>query len=165
MISFYQVIKNAYEFIGNRDLIAYLYGGDGRICTDAYFDAWLKKYPNRIAPSEVDRIRAYTVGKYVYDCSQLVVSCFQCPDMSSAGLIKRCNPIFEDLSKCPEASILYKKGHVGLDIGCGYSLDIPTEGQTVRVRKISEGGWTQAGMLTMYCNYDGARAQDPNKGR
>ena len=42
MLSFYKVIENAYRFIENRDLIAYLYGGDGRICTEEYFEQWLK---------------------------------------------------------------------------------------------------------------------------
>jgi len=165
MLSFYKVIENAYKFLENRDLIAYLYGGDGRICTDEYFNEWLKKYPNRIAPAEVDRIRDFTVGKRIYDCSQLVVTCFQCPDMTSAGLIKRCNPVIEDLALGPEASVLYKRGHVGLDIGCGYAIDIPCEGQTVRVRRVNEGGWTQSGQLTIYCNYNGARAMDPNRER
>ena len=163
MLSFYKVIENAYKFLENRDLIAYLYGGDGRICTEEYFEQWLKKYPNRIAPADLDRIRDFTIGKRVYDCSQLVITCFQCPDMTSAGLIKRCNPVTLDLSMGPEASVLYKKGHVGLDIGCGYAIDIPTEGQTVRVRRVNEGGWTQSGQLTIYCNYNGARAMDPNR--
>ena len=164
MISFYKVIQKAYWFLENRDSIAYLYGGDGRICTEEYFDQWLLRYPKRIRPEDVDRIRDYTVGKRIYDCSQLVVDCCQCPDMTSKGLISRCNPVLEDLSLGPEASILWREGHCGLDLGAGYAIDIPKEGETVRVRKISEGGWKKTGQLWLYVNYTGARAQDPNRG-
>lgn len=165
MISFYKVLEKAFWFISQRDSIAYLYGGDGRICTDEYFNQWLLKYPNRIPEDRVDYIRNFTVGKRIYDCSQLVVECCRCPDMTSAGLIKRCNPVLTDLALGPEASILYKKGHVGLDLGCGWALDIPTEGQSVRVRRVSDGGWTQSGQLSIYVNYTGARAMDPNRSK
>lgn len=163
--SFYKVIEKAYWFIANANSIAYLYGGDGRICTDAYFDLWLQRYPHRIPEDRVDYIRNFTVGKRIYDCSQLVVECVGCPDMTSQRLINCCNPVTEDLSAGPEASILWKKGHVGLDIGCGWALDIPKEGETVRVRRVSDGGWTKSGQLWLYVNYNGARAMDPNRGK
>lgn len=163
MVSFYKVLQKAYWFLENQNSIAYLYGGDGRICTEEYFNAWLLKHPNRIAPEDVDRIRDFTVGKRIYDCSQLVVECCQCPDMTSGRLIATCNPVLEDLAKGPEASILWKQGHVGLDIGKGYTLDIPKEGQTVRVRKIEDGGWKKSGQLWLYVNYNNADAQDPNR--
>lgn len=165
MKSFYKVIEKAYWFIAQRDSIAYLYGGDGRICTDEYFSQWLLKYPHRIPEDQQEKIRDFTVGKRIYDCSQLVVECVGCPDMTSGGLIARCNPVLEDLSLGPEASILWKKGHVGIDIGCGWAVDIPTEGQTVRVRRVNEGGWQKSGQLWLYVNYNGARAMDPNRGK
>lgn len=162
-ISFYKVLEKAYWFIGNRDSIAYLYGGDGRICTEEYWKKWLLKYPKRIPEEKQEAIHDFTIGKRVFDCSQLVVECCQCPDMSSSTLIKRCNPVLEDLSLGPEASILWKTGHVGLDIGKGWALDIPTEGQSVRVRRISEGGWVKSGQLWVYVNYKNAIAMDPNR--
>ena len=163
--SFYKVIERALWFMANRDSIAYLYGGDGRICTREYFDAWLLKYPYRIPEDQVDRIRDFTVGKKIYDCSQLVVDCIGCPDMSSQKLINICNPVSDDLASGPEASILWKKGHVGLDIGMGWAIDIPKEGETVRLRRVADGGWTKTGQLWLYVNYDGARAMDPNRSK
>ena len=165
MLSFYKVIERAYGFIANRDSIAYLYGGDGRICTEEYFYQWLLKYPKRIKEEDVERIKDFTVGKRIFDCSQLVVDCIGSPDMNSLTLIRTCNPVTEDLSAGPEASVLWKPGHVGLDLGAGYALDIPCEGQSVRVRKLSEGGWKKSGQIWKYVNYTGARVNDPNRGK
>ena len=164
MLSFYKVIQNALDMLASRDTIAYLYGGDGSICTETYWKRWIARYPNRIPEAEQEKIHDFTIGKRVYDCSQLVITCCGAPDMTSKRIIDMCNPVTEDLAAGVEGSILWKPGHVGIDIGYGYAIDIPTEGQTVRIRPISVGGWKKSGQLWTYVNYMNARAMDPNRG-
>ena len=151
-----EVIKRAlYDYV-HRDEIAYLYGTDGQIGSDELVDRQVATYPSHFAGRDIQAIKAHVRGKRCYDCSGWIRILFDAPDMSSSGIIGDCSFTTSDLVAGVAGSVLWKPGHIGLDVGYGYCLDIPTELNTIRLQKISEYNWTTSGQWEKYCDYEGA---------
>ncbi|MBQ1552058.1 MAG: hypothetical protein IIZ66_00805, partial [Clostridia bacterium] len=55
-------------------------------------------------------------------------------------------------------SVLWKEGHVGLDIGYGASLQIGSYGNTIRLAMIGDDPWTSSHLITGV-DYAGADAR------
>ena len=151
-----EVIKNAMFMYVHRDDYAYLYGTDGEVGSDALVDKMVAAYPTHFAGKDIQAIKDYVRGKTCFDCSGWVHTLFGTPDMSSSGIINDCTYKTDDLVAGYAGSVLWKPGHIGLDIGYGYCLDIPTELQTIRLQKISEYNWMKSGRWEKYCDYTGA---------
>lgn len=151
-----EVIKNAMFMYVHRDQYAYLYGCDGEIGNDALVDRQVAAYPAHFAGMDIQTIKEHVRGKMCYDCSGWLHTLFCAPDMSSSGIIADCDFTTTDLVAGVAGSVLWKSGHIGLDIGYGYCLDIPTELQTIRLQKISEYDWQKSGRWEKYCDYEGA---------
>lgn len=153
MIKWDEVIKSAMYMYVHRDKYAYLYGTDGETGSDALVDRQVATYPAHFAGMDINAIKANVRGKTCYDCSGWIHTLFGAPDMSSSGVIADCSFTTSDLVAGVAGSVLWKSGHVGLDIGYGYCLDIPTELQTIRLQKISEYDWIKSGRWEKYCDY------------
>lgn len=154
------VIKNAMTMLAHANEYAYLYGCDGETGTDALVDKQVKLYPEHFKGMDIPALKNYVRGKKCYDCSGAVHTWFGAPDMNSTTLINSCKNVRTDLVAGVAGSVLWKSGHVGLDIGYGYFVHFPAEFRTIELAKISEyGNWTKTGQLTGYCDYTGASAR------
>ena len=154
------VIKNALKMLVHADRYAYLFGCDGQIGTDALVDKQVALYPDHFRGMDIKALKDYVRGKWCYDCSGAVHTWFGAPDMYSGALINACTNVSSNLKAGVAGSVLYKNGHVGLDIGYGYFVHFPAEFRSIEIGKISEfGKWEKTGRLTKYCDYNGADAR------
>lgn len=151
-----EVIKSALYMYVHRDEYAYLYGTDGETGSDTLVDKMVAAYPSHFSGVDTTALKNDVRGKTCYDCSGLIHTLFGAPDMSSSGIIGDCSYTTADLASGVAGSVLWKSGHIGLDIGYGYCIDIPTEFNTIRFQKISEYNWTKSGRWEKYCDYTGA---------
>ena len=155
-LTYEDVIKRAMQMYVHRDWYAYLYGTDGVVCTDELVDRMVKRYPSHFNGRDIQAIKDYSRGKVVFDCSGFIHSIYDAPDMNSTKLISVCTNVTSDLASGVEASILWKRGHVGQDVGHGCFVDIASELDTFRLKVIREYNWEKSGMMTQYCDYTGA---------
>lgn len=164
MISYLDVLKEAEALIGlqlrslteeGRPYVTYLYGGDGRVATEAYIKSLMALYPVHFRGLDRDAIIRHCKGTHVLDCSQLIVALTDAPqDMSSGTLISRCT-YKTTPEKGVEGSLLWKPGHVALDLGKGYCLEAVGELRDLQVNKIAGRGFTTSGRLP-WVDYTGA---------
>ena len=155
-LTFEDVIKRALQMFAHREWYAYLYGTDGQTCDDVLVDRMVKKYPGHFVNRDIEAIKAYSRGKVVFDCSGFIHSIFGAPDFNSSGIIQTCDNVSEDLAAGPEGSVLYKPGHIGIDIGHGCFIDIAGELDTFRLKVIREYDWKKTGTWNRYCDYNGS---------
>lgn len=133
---------------------AYLYGGDGRVADEKYVRALVKQYGKahytalfKRTGKTLDDLIKHVVGKEVYDCSQGIVYWTQAPqDMNSAALIDSCSlqvPPVNGLA----GSVLWKPGHVALDVGAGMCVDFCEEFVDLRMYRLRLGLFEKSGQL------------------
>ncbi len=135
----------------------YAKGGIGWKLTDYRYNYLRNQYADNKKYLTPD-----TKGKYACDCSGMIVGAAYDgwrvdhePTWSKAHdwndkmlhdrLTDKCKPQNAILGMC-----LWKKGHVGLYVGNGMSLDCNYDSATsngIHLRKIEEVGWTEAGKL------------------
>lgn len=159
MISWITVVKNGLNMLVHSDEYAYFYGAKGERLDRAAMDRLYNAYPGRYsgwANEDKERLFAYCEGKIGYDCSGFVGALTG--DMSYSGAqIGHCL-----IKTTPQdgvaGSVLYKNGHVGIDIGYGYFLHMPAEFRTIEIGKISEYDWEKSGEHG-YIDYIGASAE------
>jgi cell wall-associated NlpC family hydrolase len=139
----------------------YVYGTNGEILTEAL----LKKKqaqldPRRTGsfrPTYMEHIRAHYMGKYVADCSGLIVSIcrdlgLDTKDYSASSLYYyKCNR--KAISEIERGDLVFKKNsssgkiyHVGIYLGAGEVLEAQGTMYGIRVNKLSSS-WTLAGRL------------------
>lgn len=167
MISYLDVLKEADQLIGiqlrtlteeGRPYVAYLYGGDGRRATDAYIRSLAALYPAHYKGIDLDKLVRHAKGAMAFDCSQLIVAFTNAPsDMSSGTLLGRCKERTTP-AEGVEGSLLWKPGHVALDIGKGYCLEMVNEFKDLQVNKISGRGFMVSGRLP-WVDYTGASSK------
>lgn len=101
----------------------------------------------------------YYQGKMCFDCSGLIDWC-----IGYEGIHKYSSWEFgqmkknESLAAGVAGSVLWKKGHVGLDIGYGYEIEIGGYGGTLNLYNINERGFTSSHLITEV-DYTGADAR------
>ena len=142
----YDILRKAYALYVERDNIAYFYGAKGQVLTDKVMDALIAAEPkhfSKYTEAELKKIKSFSRGKIGYDCSGFVGACVGCQEWSG-GLWSHCYNK-TTVSNGKAGCILYKQGHVGLDIGYGYAMDIPTEGKTIRIFRNNTTGFIGAG--------------------
>lgn len=141
---------------------AYLYGGDGRKATAAYVRSLVKQYGpahyNALferTGKTVEDLIAHVKGKNVFDCSQVVLYVTEHDtDMTSTGLINQCKVQMSPKDGLA-GSLLWKPGHVGIDLGGGRVFDMPGEFEDLRETKMYEAQWQKSGQLP-WVNYAGS---------
>lgn len=164
MITYLEMLKEADSLMSiqlrtlteeGRPYVAYLYGGDGRVITEAYIRQLAASYPVHYKPLDIEALIRHAKGAHALDCSQLIVGLSDAPnDMSSGALISVCEYTTTP-EKGVEGSLLWKPGHVGLDLGKGYCLEMVGEFRDLQINKISGRGFTRSGRLP-WVDYTGA---------
>ena len=137
----YMILRRAFKLYTERDQIAYFFGAKGQVLTDAVMDALIADKPEHFAKyteAEMKKIRKFSKGKVGYDCSGFVGRCVG--DMLWSGGLWENTIHRTTIADGKAGCILYRPGHVALDIGYGYAMDCPTEGHTIEIFKNNEGG-------------------------
>ena len=102
---------------------------------------------------------ALNSSKMCFDCSGYIDWC-----LGYEGVHKYSSWSFGSMNKNPSlaagvaGSALWKKGHVGLDMGYGYLLEIGHYGGTIELNKISNRDFTSSHLITDV-DYNGADAR------
>lgn len=154
MKQFFVILKKAYELFTKRDSIAYFYGAKGEKLTARRMDELIAAYPNYYSqfPKEsLDEVKRFSLNKTGYDCSGFLTAVTGISGNSASLYAKTVNKTTVKNAKA--GSMLYKVGHCGLDIGCGYCLHIGTLGRTIEFVQSSKVGWTNAGEFPGYDYY------------
>lgn len=154
-----EAVKTALEIYLHRDNYAYFYGAKGQVLTDDLMTYLWNAEPKYFAKyNETDRKRIfnYSRGKIGGDCSWFVGKCIG--DMTwSGGIWSKCYDINPDVFKGVAGSVVYKPGHIGIDIGYGFYLHTPSELHTVELGRFKEWtvDWNWCGKHS-YIDYNGA---------
>ena len=162
MKTWYHVVRDARLIYLNRDRFAYLYGANGE-CPKTYGEA--KKLVDGLwsaYPSHFDQYvtkKGYTrnqliyhvIGRICYDCSAFVCAVTQSEgdiydlrvvtDYSSStlhNLGKNRTTVANGLW----GNMLWKQGHVAIDVGNGLAIDFGAEFADVREYRLSDPGST-----------------------
>ena len=155
-ITWDNAIKNALEILQNKDNYAYFMGAKGQVLTDdlmEYLWSYYTTYFFMFFATQKKQIFNYSRGKIGFDCSGFVGKCIG--DMSPSWELINHSTIMTTPVKGVAGSVLYKTGHVGLDIGYGFFLHFPVEMQSCTLGRIREYNWQTSGQ-NKYINYDGA---------
>lgn len=160
MKSWDQVIKEGLYMLMHADEYAYFYGAKGQKLTESVMEAlwnaepdYFKKYDEK----QKKAIFKFSKNKTGFDCSGFIGKLTGCNTYSGA-IWSRCSKKTADLFAGPAGSILWKPGHVALDIGYGFGMEMGAEMHTVELFRISEqrGRFQQTGQLVSYIDYTGA---------
>ena len=155
-----EVVKEALQMLVNKDRYAYFYGAKGEKLTVDVMEALWNSSPDyfkKFTKEQKDAFFSYSLGKVGYDCSGFIGKITGCNTYSGA-IWSRCD-YKTTPALCVGGSILWKPGHVGLDIGIGgFFIHMGRMGNTVEIGRISNGQvkWESAGRLTGYIDYTGA---------
>lgn len=160
------VRTNAVKVFGDRAHWRYVYGGNGELLAtrDQAAEFVRKKwnsYPAHFkktvtdAGHTIDELIDHVVGCRVADCSGFVCLVTQgidmgnprTPyDMTSGALYSVCHDITTPrLGVC--GGMLWKTGHVGVDVGGGYEVSLENEFVDVCLLKISDTKFVKSGRL------------------
>lgn len=155
-----QVIKDGLYYLVHSDRYAYFYGAKGQRLTDAEMNyLWSAEpdYFKKYDEAAKKKIFDYSRGKIGFDCSGFIGIITGCRTWSGA-IWTRCTDKSENLFSGPAGSILWKPGHVALDIGYGYFIHFPSEMHSCEMGRISENlnFFQGTGLLSAYIDYKGA---------
>ena len=162
----YYSLSIAQRLYVNRDGFAYLYGGNGEyLKTRAEAAALVNKlwgmYASHFTASVIktghtkEELIDHVTGKIVLDCSALVCYVTQSTtwgslkvkyDLNSSGIITASHDITTP-KQGVVGGVLWKQGHVGIDVGGGCFVEAANEFVDIRMRNISEAGFTKSGRL------------------
>ena len=154
------VIKDALYYLLHKDEYAYFYGAKGQKLTEAEMERLINEEPEywkRYDADTIKKIKRFSKNKTGFDCSGYIARVTGCNTYSGA-IWSRCSKKTKNLYEGPAASILWRPGHVALDIGYGYFLHFPSELHSCEIGRISEmpDFFEGSGQLVTYINYDGA---------
>lgn len=160
------VRTNAIRLYANRDGFAYLYGGNGEYIKTkdeaaAIVARMWSAYPSHFQAAVIktghsrDELIEHITGKRVMDCSALVCYVSQGTawgklavkyDLNSSGLITVSHDITTP-ARGVCGGVLWKSGHVGIDVSGGCFVEAANEFIDIRLRPISGAGFTKSGRL------------------
>lgn len=158
----HEIAKNALRFYVHRNNYAYLYGTDGQVGSDELVDKMVRRHTKhfeRYSHTDIQALKEYVRGKICFDCSGFVHTLFGAPDRNAFGIISECETTYqipEQVTQSPEATVLWKPGHIGVDTGHGTFVHISTEFDTFKFGIIREYDWVKAGEWSEYCDYTDA---------
>lgn len=152
MTGSYMILRNAFKLYVNRERYAYFYGAKNVTLTEGVMNDLINTYWKihfwRYTPDELRAIRDYSRGKIGLDCSGFITLISNVTG-NSLMQYNSC-PVKMTIEAGKAGSLLYKTGHVGLDIGYGYCMHIPIEKHTFEIAKIQAIGFTASGELPGY---------------
>ena len=151
MTGSYLILRNAFKFYVDRFRYAYFYGAKGEVLTDKKMNELITTYPeyyNRFSAQALEEIKRYSKGKIGLDCSGFITKISGLNGNSAMQYEKTIDKT--TVQKGKAGYLLYKKGHVGIDIGYGYCMHIGSSGSTFEIAKIQSVGFTNSGAIPGY---------------
>ena len=167
--------RNALQVYADRNSFAYLYGANGEKPANyteskALVDRLWGMYPMHFQPAVVgtghtrEELIRHIVGKQCFDCSSFLcaITQSQYPDLrvtrdyNSSGLINQCKVVTTPAAGTA-GSVLWKIGHVAVDVQFGMCVDFGNEFLDCRLYRIPEGRFSKSGQLP-WVDYSGANA-------
>ena len=159
LITWDQVIKNAFRMYHDRDKYAYFYDCKGSVLTDPTMDYLINLHPehfSKYSPAEIQRIKDYSRGKIGYDCSGFIWAVTEHTIGGSAnGIYKNAPKKYGNTIDNPAGSMLWLSGHIGLDIGYGEGFSMDSEGGSINLHNSRSYPWTDAALFVTV-DYTGA---------
>lgn len=154
------VIKEGLSMHVHADQYAYWYGAKGEKLTDQVMLSLVQQEPayfSRYSEAELKRLMKWSKNRIGFDCSGFIGKITGCNTYSGA-IWSRCSKKSKNLYEGPAGSILWKPGHVALDIGLGFGIEMGAEGHSVEMFRISENlnRFEGTGQLVTYIDYTGA---------
>ena len=160
--------QNALMIYANREKYAYLYGANGEVGSDALVDKLWNLYNGHFAMSVIakgytkQQLKDHVRGKICLDCSSFgcLVTQNDTTDITKLGVTNDYNStMLHDMCKVRRTpkegtagSILWKQGHVALDVGYGLCVDFGNEFLDCRLYQLADGKFTDSGELP-YVDY------------
>lgn len=159
MKTWHAVIGDALNMLVHSDRYAYFYGAKGQKLTPETMEALWNAEPEyfkRYTQKQKDAIFKYSNGKIGFDCSGFIAHLTGCNTWSGA-IWDRCRDKTTPKNG-PAASILWKPGHVALDIGYGYGVEMGVEKSSVVLFRIADHDpkFEGSGRLKAFIDYEGA---------
>lgn len=162
-MTYYDVIKTAMRMFYESYKYAYFYGAKGQILTDETMNALISAEPTYFAKyttQQLEEIKAYSRGKIGYDCSGFVSAVVGVENYSTghyhAGAEKT-TPLLGTEGNGLYTTFGGKGRHVGIDIGYGFFLHMPSEMHTVTLGRIADYNWEHSFHFANV-DYKGAKA-------
>ena len=168
-----RVCKDALLVYAHRDNYAYLYGANGEKpanvteATKLVNSLW-NMYPSHFQQTVINaghtkkELIYHIVGRQCFDCSSFICAVTQSDypnlkvarDYNSSGLIGQCK-IITTPAKGYAGSVLWKNGHVAIDVGYGICVDFGYEFADCRQYATPEGNFQKSGQLP-WVDYTGS---------
>lgn len=152
-------IRKALMMFNDREKYRYMFGANGEVMTDARVDQLWDTYSYHYNTIGCTRqaLKDYVRGKKCFDCSSFINYVTEADkDYYSGSLWASCKT-----RTTPRAgvagSLLYKPGHVGLDIGYGLCLEFVNEFKDFQMNYITGRGFEGSGELP-WIEYYGSTA-------
>lgn len=154
----YEIVQRAYDWYFQRDNIAYWMGAKGEVLTRSRMEdlvRWNPEYFAKYTPAQLEKLMQWSEGKTGFDCSGLVSKCVGVQGWSSWTLWEHCKEKV-GVKECKGGSLLWRPGHIGIDLSFGAVLHIGVEGETIRIddngsKGFQFGGqWENADYSMMY---------------
>ena len=162
-MTYYEVIKKALRMLYESGKYAYFYGAKGQVLTDETMNALISAEPTYFAKyttQQLEEIKAYSRGKIGYDCSGFVSAVVGVENYSTghyhAGAEKT-TPLLGTEGNGLYTTFGGKGRHVGIDIGYGFFLHMPSEMHTVTLGRIADYNWEHSFHFANV-DYKGAKA-------
>lgn len=135
MITWKEVVNNAYKAYSERKKYVYFYGAKGQVMTEARMDALINASPSyfaRYSAEEIAQIKRNSLNKIGIDCSGFTGWICTGDKTYSTGQYSHRRSRTQDIKAGKIGSLVYTTfngtgRHIGIDVGNGYVMDIGTE--------------------------------------
>lgn len=152
----YMLLRAAFKLYVHRWRYVYFYGAKGELLTEPVMNQLIEAYPgfySKYSPDEIAEIKNVSRGRIGVDCSGFITLISGLYGNSSQLWEKCVNKTTPKEGKA--GAMLYRPGHVAIDIGYGYEMEIGTPKSTFEINKISDRDFISSGELPGY-NYERA---------
>ena len=155
--------RDALIMYASKDKYAYLYGANGETGSADLVNRLWAQYPDHFKQYVTDKgytkqqLINHVSGKLCFDCSAFICYISNAPyDMNSTSL-KDNFAVSRSPVSGTSGSVLWKSGHVALDIGSGMCIDFACEFVDMRLYQLSQGDFRISGELN-FIDYTGTTA-------
>lgn len=166
------VNQHALLIYANRNKYAYLYGANGETGSDALVDRLWAAYPDHFKKFVLDKgytkqqLKDHVRGKICLDCSAFICYVTQVNDFAKLRVVNDYNSTslrqHFAVKRTPvggtAGSVLWKQGHVALDVGYGICVDFGCEFADCRMYALDGAGFAESGELN-FVDYSGTNAR------
>ena len=148
----YMILRKAFRMYCDRNCYAYWYGAKGEVLTadkmNDLINTYYKEFYYKFSASELEKYKRYALGKIGLDCSGFITAI--------TGKQGYSGKLYEDtvdkttVENGKAGYLLWKPGHVGVDIGYGYQMGMGTMGDSIGITKIQDIGFLKSGAFAGY---------------